>query len=85
MTYEKVADELEHAAHLQDQLNIAGVKHVRKALAPETPKGVDGRHIKQFICIECEDPLPPIRMAMGRLRCTTCQVEKERLAKLGRA
>ncbi len=79
MIYEKVADDLELASHLQEQLNAAGVAAVRLANAPETAEGmtVDA-------CVDCDDPLPAVRIAYKRIRCACCQTEKERLAKLGR-
>lgn len=79
MTYEKVADELELATHLQEQLNMAGVAQSRKALEPESEPGVVVRE-----CVRCGDDLPQVRIEYKRIRCTVCQVETERLAKLGR-
>lgn len=78
MTYERSADELEMASHLQEQLNTAGRAEVTKALKSEQPKDFDGN------CIDCAEELPPVRIAYGRVRCCECQTEKERLAKLGR-
>lgn len=81
MTYEKSADDLEMAAHLQDQLNTAGVAAARQAMAPQKADGFDGVH-----CVEpdCGEPLPPVRIAYGRVRCTDCQVKADRLAKRGK-
>lgn len=46
----------------------------RRALAPESHPDFDGAH-----CVEddCGEPLPPARLAMGRIRCTECQARRE--------
>ncbi len=79
MTYERDADELAMAGHLQEQLNDAGVAAVRRALKPQVAEGFDGHH-----CVVCEDALPPIRIEMGRVRCTTCQIVEDARLKLRR-
>lgn len=84
MTYEKVADDLEQASHLQEQLNMAGRKVCAKAAGPQTPIGADGEHMVRTQCIECEDPLPQVRIEYKWVRCTPCQIEADRLKKLGR-
>lgn len=78
MTYEKEADELAMAGHLQQQLNDGGVAAARAALAPQTDKRFDGKH-----CVEedCGVELPHMRLVYGRIRCTTCQCRVEDLAK----
>lgn len=84
MIRERSADDLEQASHLQEQLNMGGRKACENALAPQTPKGKDGQHIKVTHCIEedCGEPLPPIRIEMKRTRCTTCQILEDKRTKL---
>lgn len=80
MTYEKCADELEQASHLQEQLNLAGRKASEAALAPQT---VGDERVAE--CVVCEDPLPEVRIVMKRIRCVTCQIaEDKRFKQLGR-
>lgn len=74
--YEKSADELEMASHLQDQLNTQGRKVVAAALAPQTHPDFNGKD-----CLDCEVELPPVRIAMGRIRCTVCQIAQDKINK----
>lgn len=76
MTYEKEADELAMASYLQEQMNESGVAAARAALAPQKADGFNGKD-----CVDCEDELPPVRIAYGRIRCTTCQCAVEAEAK----
>lgn len=86
MTYEKEADPLALAAHLQDQLNMAGRRACEQALVPQTPKDENGVYMAVLRCVDCEDDLPPVRIAYGRVRCTLCQIEEDkRLKQLGRS
>jgi hypothetical protein len=86
VTYEKTADDLEQASHLQEQLNLAGRKASEAALAPQTPKGKDGQHVVVTHCVEedCGEELPPVRVVMKRIRCTVCQIALDKRQKLGR-
>ena len=77
MTYEKSADDLEMAAHLQDQLNAEGRYACQRANAPQSAPGV-----KQTTCVACGEDLPPVRIEYKRIRCAVCQTEVERLTKL---
>lgn len=77
--YEKSADELESASHLQEQLNLAGRRAVEAALAPQTHPEFNGAD-----CIGCGESLPPVRLAHKRIRCAECQTEIERLEKMRR-
>jgi hypothetical protein len=85
MTYEKTADDLELASHLQEQLNLAGRKAAEAALAPQTPKDKDGNHVKVTHCVEedCGEALAPLRVEMGRTRCTPCQILQDARRKRG--
>lgn len=75
--YEKSADVLESASHLQDQLNLAGRRAAEAAMAPQTHPDFDGVH-----CLDCEVDMPQVRLAYRRIRCTACQVAADKLAKL---
>lgn len=81
MTYEKEADPLALAAHLQEQLNMAGRRACEQALVPQTPKDEKGKHLAVLLCVECEVELPPVRIVMGRVRCTPCQIDEDKRLK----
>jgi RNA polymerase-binding transcription factor DksA len=73
------SDELDIAADLQQRSNDEGLARVREQLVQKDPRfnGVD--------CIECGDPLPAVRLAYKRVRCTPCQQEADDRAKMRRA
>jgi hypothetical protein len=75
---ERTADELEAAEELREQGVVDGVARARLQLVQEH-KDFDGVH-----CLACGDELPPVRIAYKRIRCTPCETEVERKAKLGR-
>lgn len=77
---ERSADELDTADQLQERDRADGLARVREQLVQRHPNfnGVD--------CIECGDPLPAVRLAYKRVRCTPCQQEEDNRQKMmGRA
>lgn len=51
-----------------------GVAAAGAALRPETHPEFDGDN-----CVECDNPVHPLRLAMGKVRCVFCQTTKEKL------
>jgi len=79
---ERSADMLDQASDLQEKINQSGRAQNERALAPQKHPDFDGVH-----CVEedCGEDLPPIRIVMGRIRCTPCQVAADkRLKQQGR-
>jgi hypothetical protein len=72
------SDELEVAEEYREQAVVDRLARVRLELAQSHPD-FDGEH-----CIGCGDGLPPVRIAYKFVRCTNCQCEVERLAKMRR-
>jgi len=33
-------------------------------------------------CVDCDEPIKPARLAMGKIRCVDCQSRRERLQRL---
>lgn len=75
---ERSADELEVAEQLREQEVTAGRAAVARANEPQKVEGFDGVH-----CVDCEEPLAPVRLAYKRCRCAPCQEEEDRLIKRG--
>ena len=73
---EKTADQIEMASQIQEKINEQGLALVRAAGGPQKHPDFDGEH-----CVDCEDDLPPVRIAYGRIRCTPCQTAAEQAAK----
>ena len=61
--------------HLAESLR----KQVGKS-APESHPNFDGLH-----CLDCDDEIPPARLALKRIRCVLCQglLERRRILGLG--
>ena len=70
--------QIELAEHYVEQEREAAMSRTRAALAVTHPD-FDGKH-----CIDCDDAIPPKRLAVMRcVRCATCQEIFERKSKLG--
>lgn len=73
------ADENERATLIEEQFTDAAIEAVRERVQPESHPDFDGMH-----CVDCAEPLPPARLALGRVRCVVCQEQLERDARLYR-
>lgn len=71
------SDDLDRAADLTRQLNEAYIDDVRRRCKPEQLANPDGTWPHPD-CEECDEPIPPLRLAMGRIRCVHCQARRER-------
>jgi RNA polymerase-binding transcription factor DksA len=71
------ADDLDEAGKLTQQLNDAYVSNARDAARPQQVQNADGSWPHPN-CVECEDPIPQARLALGRIRCVCCQEDYER-------
>lgn len=66
-------DEVDQAAILQDNFNKQGIQHSAQQLAPQSHPDFDGVN-----CVDCGDGMPANRLAMKRIRCTSCQTAIEK-------
>lgn len=67
---------LEFAEKLEQAARDYGAAKASALTRPEKDPNFDGQH-----CVECEDPIPAARLAMGRVRCVPCQTFKEKYAR----
>ena len=74
--FERIADENERATLSEAQFTDAALEAVREKAKPQTHPDFDGEH-----CVECEDVIPAVRLALGRVRCVACQEQLERDAR----
>lgn len=65
------ADSLDFASEVEMAFREAAIEAVRKQSVP--PSYFDG-----FNCIECEEPIPPERLALVKFTCISCQEWLER-------
>ena len=71
------ADDLDRAAELTRQQNDAAIEEVRRAARPEQVQLADGSWPFPN-CDDCDEEIPPQRLALGRIRCVACQHIRER-------
>lgn len=69
---ERYSDESDRASFIEAEANSAAIEAVRMRAAPEADASFDGK-----ACIDCQEPIPKLRLAMGRVRCVSCQEIKE--------
>jgi len=70
-------DELDRAATLTQQMNDAAVSNARSKSKPQQVQNDDGTWPHED-CVDCEEPIPPSRLQLGRIRCVHCQGILER-------
>lgn len=86
-------DVIDQASNLDMRNRAAAEQAVRSQVAPEKFPDGKGGFIEQKArpgadpevttsypiqeCVACDDPIPLLRLKMGRIRCTGCQERKE--------
>jgi len=65
---ERSADKLDQASDLQQALNEQARARNDVAMRPQEHKNFNGED-----CVECWEPIPAERLAMGKVRCVICQ------------
>lgn len=76
MVAERHSDPLDEASVLTASIVDGGIAAARRATEPEHHPDFDGES-----CVSCGDTIPPQRLAMGRVRCVSCQGVIERQGK----
>ncbi len=66
----KSADPYDEASKVEDDFRNAAIAAVRKSLV--IPKDFDGEN-----CYDCDEPIPPKRLALQVYRCIYCQTKFE--------
>lgn len=70
---ERITEQVDLAAKLQDDFNNRGIARAAAAVAPESDPDFDGKH-----CLDCPTIIPKARRDLGRIRCVACQTIKEK-------
>lgn len=70
------ADDLDAASELTQQLNDAYIRNARDKARPEQEQNPDGSWPRTQC--DCGDGIPPARLALGKIRCISCQQDRER-------
>ncbi len=71
------ADENDRASHVEYSHNLDSIERIRALAKPESHPDFDRRH-----CVECGDPIPKPRLALGKVRWISCQERMEAQAAL---
>lgn len=74
---DRVADDLDRAAEVTQQLTQDSLERVQRAAAPEQTQNEDGSWPYPD-CNLCDEPIPAARLALGKIRCIACQHRWER-------
>lgn len=76
--HERVADELDRAAHIAEMHNQNCVQEIMRAARPEQVC-TDGVWETET-CRTCDEDIEPVRLRMGKVLCYACQslLEKRR-------
>jgi RNA polymerase-binding transcription factor DksA len=64
---------MEHAEERERQMRESAIEKSARAMAPQFHPEFDGAN-----CVLCDDPLPPLRLTMGKVRCVFCQTQLEK-------
>ncbi len=75
--FEPSADENDRASNAELAHNQDSVERIRFLARPEFHPDFDGRH-----CVDCDEPIPKKRLALGKVRCISCQERMEGQAAL---
>lgn len=65
---------LVHAEERERQARENAMQANARAMEPQRHPNFDGAN-----CAVCADPLPALRLAMGKVRCVYCQTRLEKL------
>jgi RNA polymerase-binding transcription factor DksA len=82
---ERMADPVDVASDGELRNNEEHVRRQRALAAPEQVQLADADGVLYWPiteCVDCDGPIPDLRLRMGRVRCVECQSAKERMNKL---
>lgn len=71
------ADDLDRASELSQRMTDSSILRVRKLVKVEQIQNADGTW-PTCECVDCGDAIPPLRLAMAKIRCVECQTLVER-------
>jgi RNA polymerase-binding transcription factor DksA len=72
-------DEIDRANALSQLFLDSALNDALARAKPQQVPGADGEYPFPD-CVDCGDPIPPIRLQWGRIRCVECQTRVERWA-----
>lgn len=71
------ADILDQAAELSQKMGDMALAAARAKARPEQVARDDGSWPHPD-CVDCDEPIPAARLALGKIRCIACQTQRER-------
>lgn len=78
--HEKYTEQIDQANQITEEFTASHIHRIQQRNKPEQVQNPDGSwpHTE---CIDCEDPIPEGRLALGKVRCIDCQELKEKYEK----
>lgn len=80
MSENQFSDEIDRANYIADLANQEAVKHYSLLAAPEQRQDESGAWETEE-CVDCGEDIEEQRLAMGKVRCFSCQTIKEKKEK----
>lgn len=76
----KYVEQVDQANQIVEEFTASHIYRIQQRNKPEQVQNPDGSwpHTE---CIDCDEPIPEGRLALGKVRCIDCQEEKERYEK----
>ena len=71
------ADDLDRASELSQRMTESSILRVQKLIKVEQVQNADGTW-PVCECVGCGDDIPPLRLALAKIRCVECQTRLER-------
>lgn len=71
------ADDIDRATTNTLEFTAAAVDEARRRAGPQQKQNEDGTW-PITVCVDCDTPIIPERLAMARIRCVTCQELEDR-------
>lgn len=73
----KYIEQIDQANQIMEEFTAAHIHRIQAKNKPEQAQNPDGSwpHTE---CVDCDDPIPEGRLALGKIRCIDCQELKER-------
>lgn len=76
----KYIEQIDQANQIVEEFTASHIHRIQQKNKPEQTQNPDGTWPHNE-CIDCGDPIPEGRLALGKIRCIDCQELKEKYEK----
>jgi len=78
---DRLTDVIDQASEVEAKFRDKALEECRRRNVQEQTRNPDGSW-PTTECVDCDEPIKPARLAMGKIRCVDCQSRRERLQRL---